>query len=157
MITQYRSAYSNLPKAPAFSGLSTDAKPTDVDNGAVYEEIDTGVSYAFDAENALWYEIHKSGGGGGSSITTVSFVLSSDTSDVTADKTPQEVRNAMFSTVVIGVLTVRVNESVNVLPIGVCGLSGIDYSIGFLPEVYSGAIKYMIYSSENTWKFRGGT
>ena len=155
MITQYRSAYSDLPKAPTFSGLSTDAKPTDVDNGAVYEEIDTGASYAFDAENALWYEIPKSGGGGGgtSVITTVSFVLNPDTGDITADKTPEQVRDAMFSMVAIGVLTV----GANVFPIGVCGISGVDYSIGFLPEIYSGSIQYLIYSSENTWEFRGGT
>lgn len=41
MITQYRSAYNNFYKAPTFSGRSIDTKPVNVENGAVYKEIDT--------------------------------------------------------------------------------------------------------------------
>ena len=38
-------------------GLSTDTKPTDVGNGSIYIEIDTGSIYMFDAQNKLWKEI----------------------------------------------------------------------------------------------------
>lgn len=45
-------------------GLSTDNKPTDVPNGSVLYEIDSGVIYVFDEENKEWYEAISSGGGG---------------------------------------------------------------------------------------------
>lgn len=38
-------------------GLSTDTKPTDVGNGSIYIEIDTGTIYMFDAQNKQWKEI----------------------------------------------------------------------------------------------------
>lgn len=66
MITQYRPAYYDNPRASTLSGLSTDQKPTDVENGARYEEIDTGKAFCFDKENKAWYEMPQSGGGGSS-------------------------------------------------------------------------------------------
>ena len=33
---------------------STDAKPTDCDNGSVVIEVDTGKRFLFDKENATW-------------------------------------------------------------------------------------------------------
>lgn len=66
MITQYRPAYYDNPRASTLSGLSTDQKPTDVENGAIYEEIDTGKAFCFDKENKAWYEMPQSGGGGSS-------------------------------------------------------------------------------------------
>ena len=66
MITQYRPAYYDNPCAPTLSGLSTDQKPTDVENGARYEEIDTGKTFCFDKENKAWYEMPQNGGGGSS-------------------------------------------------------------------------------------------
>lgn len=66
MITQYRPAYYDNPRASTLSGLSTDPKPTDVENGARYEEIDTGKTFCFDKENKAWYEMPQSGGGGSS-------------------------------------------------------------------------------------------
>ena len=66
MITQYRPAYYDNPRASTLSGLSTDQKPTDVENGARYEEIDTGKIFCFDKENKAWYEMPQSGGGGSS-------------------------------------------------------------------------------------------
>lgn len=56
MVTQYRSAYNNFYKAPTFSGRSIDTKPVNIENGAVYKEIDTGRIYRYDAENNHWYE-----------------------------------------------------------------------------------------------------
>ena len=38
-------------------GLSTDTKPTDVSNGSIYIEINTGKVFMFDAENEQWKEI----------------------------------------------------------------------------------------------------
>ena len=56
MVTQYRSAYNNFYKAPTFSGRLIDTKPVNVENGAVYKEIDTGRIYRYDVENNHWYE-----------------------------------------------------------------------------------------------------
>ena len=36
------------------SCLSSDTKPTDVANGSILIEIDTGAVYAFDEENGTW-------------------------------------------------------------------------------------------------------
>lgn len=56
MITLYRPSNYVSPRAPSFSGRSIDTKPMDVENGAVYREIDTGRVYRYDAENKRWYE-----------------------------------------------------------------------------------------------------
>ena len=64
MITQYRPAYYDNPRAASLAGLSTDAKPVYVENGATYEEIDTGKTFRFDKENKVWYEVPTSGGVG---------------------------------------------------------------------------------------------
>ena len=56
MITLSRAAYQNEERAPKFQGLSTDEKPVDyINNGAYFEEIDTGKIYRFDAENQEWH------------------------------------------------------------------------------------------------------
>lgn len=56
MITLYRAAYSDAIRARVMSGLSTDTKPLDVENGATFNEIDTGKVYRFDMANKTWYE-----------------------------------------------------------------------------------------------------
>lgn len=56
MITVYRHAFYEAYRAPYFSGRSIDDKPLNVENGAVYKEIDTGRIYRYDAENNHWYE-----------------------------------------------------------------------------------------------------
>lgn len=56
MITLYRPAYYNTPRVPEFSGRSIDTKPVNVENGAVYKELDTGRTYRYDAENNRWME-----------------------------------------------------------------------------------------------------
>jgi hypothetical protein len=56
MITLYRPSNYFSPRAPSFSGRSIDTKPIDVENGAVYREIDTGRVYRYDAENKRWHE-----------------------------------------------------------------------------------------------------
>ena len=53
MITLYRSAYCGVNRAPYKFGRSIDTKPTDVENGASYIEIDTGRVYRYDKENKL--------------------------------------------------------------------------------------------------------
>ena len=56
MITLYRPAYGNSTRASKFTGRSIDTKPTDVENGASYKEIDTGRIYRYDKENNRWIE-----------------------------------------------------------------------------------------------------
>lgn len=56
MITLYRPAYCNSTRASKFTGRSIDTKPTDVENGAIYKEIDTGRIYRYDKENNRWIE-----------------------------------------------------------------------------------------------------
>lgn len=61
MITLYRSSNYSSPRAPSFAGRSIDTKPTDVENGSRFTEIDTGRKYCFDAENKQWYEMPVGG------------------------------------------------------------------------------------------------
>ena len=56
MITLYRPANYNNPRASEFTGRSIDTKPNDVENGAMYKEIDTGRVYRYDKENNRWIE-----------------------------------------------------------------------------------------------------
>lgn len=49
-------------KSIEFRGLSTDTKPEkigdkDINNGAIFVEIDTGKVYLYDLENKQWKEI----------------------------------------------------------------------------------------------------
>lgn len=48
--------FTNLTPATdmEYRGLSTDNKPTNVCNGAVFLEMDTGDVYMFDKENSNW-------------------------------------------------------------------------------------------------------
>lgn len=50
-----------------YEGVSTDTKPTDADNNAIFKELDTGIRYYYDG--ADWNEIPSSGGGGGGTGT----------------------------------------------------------------------------------------
>lgn len=43
-----------------FVGLSTDEKPTNVFNGSVFLEMDTGAVYLFDAEKSEWIALGDS-------------------------------------------------------------------------------------------------
>lgn len=56
MITQYRPSYYQSPRAPSFAGRSVDDKPLHVENGATFNEIDTGREFKYDAENNKWIE-----------------------------------------------------------------------------------------------------
>lgn len=56
MITLYRPAGYDNPRASEFIGRSIDTKPTNVENGASYIELDTGRVYRYDKENNLWIE-----------------------------------------------------------------------------------------------------
>lgn len=39
-----------------FIGLSTDVKPTDVNNASVFYEMDTGNVFMYDAQNKKWLQ-----------------------------------------------------------------------------------------------------
>lgn len=56
MITLYRPSQYSAPRVTSLAGRSIDNKPTNVENGATYVEIDTGRTYRFDAENKQWVE-----------------------------------------------------------------------------------------------------
>lgn len=56
MITLYRPAYYTAPRASEFTGRSIDTKPANVENGAVYHELDTGRVYRYDADGKKWWE-----------------------------------------------------------------------------------------------------
>lgn len=56
MFTLYRPANFDNPRASSFVGLSTDEKPIEEENGASFQEIDTGKVFRFDKENKIWYE-----------------------------------------------------------------------------------------------------
>lgn len=55
MLTVYRPANFDNPRAAYFVGLSTDTKPSDQKNGATFEALDTGDVYRYDEENSIWY------------------------------------------------------------------------------------------------------
>ena len=40
-----------------YRGLSTDTKPTKVENGSVFIEIDTGKLFIYDKQNEQWKEV----------------------------------------------------------------------------------------------------
>lgn len=50
MITLYRPENYSNPRAAKYTGRSIDTKPTNVENGASYKEIDTGRIYRYDKE-----------------------------------------------------------------------------------------------------------
>lgn len=51
------SMFSKKDNAVELRGLSTDTKPTDVGNGSIFIEIDTGKILMFDETNKQWKEI----------------------------------------------------------------------------------------------------
>ena len=63
MVSLYRAAYQSQPRAPSYSGVSTDEKPINIENGSYFIEIDTGDIYRFDAENEQWHVQPAQGGG----------------------------------------------------------------------------------------------
>lgn len=67
--------------------LSTDTKPTDVPNGSVLYEIDSGVIYVFDEENKEWYEAVSFGGGGGTAFVTTNTGTAGQILSINADGT----------------------------------------------------------------------
>lgn len=54
-----------------YEGTSTDTKPTDADNNAIFKELDTGIRYYYDGTD--WNEIPRSGGGGGGGTGTDNY------------------------------------------------------------------------------------
>ena len=68
MITVYKkydttSCKDGNVKEIEIRGLSTDRKPTDVCNGTIFIEINTGDIYMYDLENKIWQKINSNNGG----------------------------------------------------------------------------------------------
>ena len=95
------------------------------------------------------------GGGGDTGVMVVNFSLNVETDNfsVVADKTVEEVKTAMYTKVVIGVLTAQGVSS----PLGPCMIRGSDSAIGFAPAQGSQNLLMCIYSTkDNSWAFAGG-
>lgn len=90
MITLYRPAGYDNPRAPEYAGRSIDAKPTDVENGAQYTEIDTGRVYVYDAENAVWAEKASAGASGSKNYDDLENKPSINGHTLSGDSTSQE-------------------------------------------------------------------
>ena len=59
MVTEKKSEYATADTMyKEIFCLSSDTKPTDVANGSLAIEIDTGKEFRFDAENETWYDQH---------------------------------------------------------------------------------------------------
>lgn len=58
-----------------YTGLSTDTKPTNVNNGTAFLEMDTGSIYFYDAASEEWLEWSSSSGGGSSDNGSNSNIL----------------------------------------------------------------------------------
>ena len=50
MVSLYRAAYQSQPRALSYSGVSTDEKPINIENGSWFIEIDTGDIYRYDGQ-----------------------------------------------------------------------------------------------------------
>lgn len=61
MISMYKNNnvnnVENGSREVEYRGLSTDTKPTKVENGSVFIEIDTGKLFIYDKENEQWKEV----------------------------------------------------------------------------------------------------
>lgn len=85
-----------------YLGLSTDVKPTEADDNAIFRELDTGKRYYF--TGAAWAEIPSSGGGGGGDVTSVNgktgavTLTASDVGAYTDDETDALLANKQGKT-----------------------------------------------------------
>lgn len=73
-----------------YEGTSTDTKPTDADNNAIFKELDTGIRYYYDGTD--WNEIPRSGGGG-SGFTPTAEQLAAMNSGINAEDVEQITTN----------------------------------------------------------------
>ena len=71
MVTQKNTPWNNQTE---YYGLSGDSKPTGVRNGDKFVEINTGKTFLYNETGAAWVEQPASGGGGGSSDTSIANV-----------------------------------------------------------------------------------
>ncbi len=118
MITNLNASYDNgtfYLKADALCGVSADTKPTNVGNGSIFREIDTGKVYMYDAGGQTWYEQPAPGGGGGdedNGVFMVNVTIDSTTHIPAADKTLAEVSAAHQAgkLIVVGVVVSSLYE-----------------------------------------------
>lgn len=104
-----------------FYGLSTDTKPTNTANGSTFFEMDTGKMYRFNFSGTTWTETTHygsdgfgpapSGGGGGGSGGGV-LVVHVDGDTGVLDKTWQEIADADFAVMKVGVDSTRIVPAV---------------------------------------------
>ena len=95
------------------------------------------------------------GGGGDTGVMVVNFSLfiEAGSTSLVADKTVEEVKTAMQTKVVIGVMT---SQRIST-PLGPCMLRSSDSAIGFAPAQGKNTLIMVIYSTnDNSWEFVGG-
>lgn len=86
-------------------------------------------------------------------MVNFSLSIEAGSASLVADKTVEEVKTAMYTKVVIGIITSQVIS----IPLGPCMLRGYDSAIGFAPSQGSNTLLMWIYSTEdNSWAFTGG-
>lgn len=101
--------------------LSTDTKPTNVGNGSILLEMDTGKTYAFDAEGEEWIEVSSGGSSGGGGGDSINWIMPEQT--VTLVDRPVEVTGVDF-----GLIPMRVSSvPLKIISEGIGGEPVITY------------------------------
>lgn len=89
------SKFNKYDGTSEYRGLKDDTKPV-ANNGDKFHEIDTGKDFMFNESTDEWKEQpKKGGGGGGGGALKVTFDVQQDGSAVTADKTFEELYQAV--------------------------------------------------------------
>lgn len=105
---------------------------------------------------AILKKLAGGGGGGGDTgvmVVNFSLIIEAGSSSLVANKTVEEVKTAMQTKVVIGVVT---SQGISI-PLGPCMLRSSDSAIGFAPSQGSNTLIMWIYSTkDNSWAFAGG-
>jgi len=78
MITEKYQGKPGPYKELAGNEADFDNLPLDVANGSTFDEIDTGKSYMFDAENKVWCPFSRGGGGGGGDVNVGPVTITSN-------------------------------------------------------------------------------
>lgn len=54
MVTLYRAKGQTEPRASTYYGTHAEVKPTNLDNGSYFVEVDTGAVYRYDKSGSQW-------------------------------------------------------------------------------------------------------
>jgi len=112
MITSnyYRDDNGNIMQQEHLYGLSTDTKPTKgVPNGSIFDVVDKGMRYLFDAENEEWFLFAKTHDLDTTDATaSASDILSGKTAYISEEKVTGEIETKTASDITISDNTVTI-------------------------------------------------